>query len=116
MDCDIAMLVLSAVLANHLGLIEAIEKVIRHKIPILNCAKCLSFWCVLVYCLATYHNAIASVAISFICAYLAVWLELLCGVIDTIYDRVYESIYTTKAGGPTDTESRLSELPKNENQ
>ena len=116
MDCDIAMLVLSAVLANHLGLIEAVEKVIRHKIPILNCAKCLSFWSVLAYCFITCHNAIASVAISFVCAYLAVWLELLCGVIDTLYNKMYETLYTTKAGGPTDTESELSELHKTKDQ
>ena len=116
MDCDIAMLVLSAVLINHLGLIEAVEKVIRHKLPVLNCCKCLSFWAVLVYCLATCDNAIASVAISFICAYLAVWLELACGVIDKIYNRVYESIYPTQADEPTRAEDGMPELRKTKDQ
>ena len=87
------MLVLSATLANHLGLVEAVERVLKHKIPILNCSKCASFWSVLIFSLATGQGLIASVAVSFLCAYAAVWLELLCGYIDTKYNKIYENIY-----------------------
>lgn len=51
---------------------------------------------------------IASVAVSFICAYTAVWVELLCGYIDTLYNRCYEDIYTKKTGDGDDTESTVS--------
>ena len=95
---DIVMLVLSATLANHLGLVEAVEGVIRHKIPILNCSKCASFWVVLLCSLLSCQPLIASVAVSFVSAYAAVWLVLLYGYIDTLYNRWYENIYTEETG------------------
>ena len=99
---DTAMIVLSAVLANHMGLVEAVEEVIRHKIPVVNCSKCLSFWTVLIYSLIDGQPLIASVAVSFLCSYAALWLELGFGCIDTLYNKIYESTFTTKA---TDAES-----------
>ena len=101
---DILLLMLSAVLANHLGLVEAVEGVIRHKIPVLNCPMCASFWVVLVYSLIAGRELVASVAVSFMCAYIALWLELLCGYIDTLYNRFYESIYTSQDKDETDTQ------------
>lgn len=105
---DIVMLVLSATLANHLGLVEAVEGVIRHKIPIVNCSKCLSFWIVLVCSLGSGVSLIASVAVSFVCAYCAVWLELLFGYIDTLYNRLYENIYSKKTEDIADTYDQMS--------
>lgn len=105
---DILLLVLSCTLANHLGLIEAIEGVIRHKIPILNCPKCSSFWLVFVFSLSTGHILIASAAVSFLCAYSAVWLELLCGYVDTLYNTLYENLYSKKTDDTTDTENKVS--------
>ena len=102
---DIVMLVLSATLANHLGLVEAVEGVLRHKIPVLNCSKCASFWVVLLCSLLSGQGPIASVAVAFLCAYSAVWLELLFGYIDTLYNKLYESIYpkeTDDKAGATD--------------
>lgn len=104
---DILLLMLSATLANHLGLVEAVEGIIRHKIPILNCSKCASFWSVLIYSLCIGQPLIASVAVSFLCAYTAVWLELLCGVIDVIYNDVYETLYPKEADNNADTEDKL---------
>lgn len=109
MITEIALIVVSAVLINHLGLIEAIEKVIRHKLPIVNCCKCLSFWSVLVYSLFSI-DIITSLAISFVSAYLAIWLELLCGFIDTLYNRCYENLYTKKTETKSGAKSRMSEL------
>jgi hypothetical protein len=95
---------LSATLANHLGLVEAVEGVIKHQIPVLRCSKCASFWVVLAYSLLSGQQLIASVAVSFLCAYAAVWLELLCGYIDTFYIKWYESIYPKETDYKTDTE------------
>lgn len=104
---DIVMLVLSATLANHLGLVEAVEGVLRHKIPIVNCSKCLSFWIVLVCSLCSGVSLIASVAVSFVCAYCAVWLELLFGYIDTLYNRLYENIYPKETDDAADTKDKV---------
>ncbi|MBR3784011.1 MAG: hypothetical protein IKJ78_06075 [Bacteroidales bacterium] len=101
---DILLLMLSATLANHLGLVEAVEGVLRHKIPVLNCSKCASFWLVLLCSLLSGQPLIASVAVSFLCAYAAMWLELLYGYIDTLYNRLYESIYPKEADDTTDTQ------------
>lgn len=46
---DIASIVFACVAMNHLGLISAIETVLRCSLVIVNCVKCLTFWCVLAY-------------------------------------------------------------------
>lgn len=92
---DIACIVFVCVTANHLGLIAAIERIIRRKLWIIDCPKCLTCWCVLTYQLVTGCNPLAALAISFLCAYIAIWLELAEGIIDLIYIKVYEQIYPT---------------------
>ena len=102
---DIAAIVFASVTVNHLGLIAAFERTIRHRLPILNCPKCLTFWSVLLYGLASGNYSppfreglgvgLRLLAISILCSYLAVWLELLEGIIDKLYDYVYRKIYPT---------------------
>lgn len=112
------MLTFSCVSANHLGLISAMEKVIRHSIPIANCPKCFTFWMVLATTYLSGWNMIASLAISFLCAYLAIWLELLMGFIDLQFQKLYETLYpttditdsATTADHPSDTNSTLPHL------
>jgi uncharacterized membrane protein YkvI len=106
---DVAMLVFTAVMINHLGLIEAVEKVIKHEIPIVNCCKCLSFWLVLAYMLINGYSVINSVATSFLCALAATWFELLLGVIDHYYMKIYENFYT-KTTDTEDTKEKMSEV------
>ena len=119
---DVAAVTLAAVLANHMGLIETIEGIIKHKLPIINCSRCLTFWSVLF--LLCCNNVAAKmttiVATSFLAAYAATWLELLFGIIDKQYEKIYKKSYpeadkeATEAGtGATHAESSeagLSEL------
>lgn len=91
---DIASIVIVCVTANHLGLVKAIEDTMHRDLKIINCPKCFSFWSVLAYSVITSCETIPSLAISFICSYLAIWLELFEGFIDTLYNKVYEKIYT----------------------
>ena len=93
---DIAAIVFVCTAVNHLGLIAAIECIINHSLPVLNCPKCLTFWSVLVYGIAeanspfsTLHSSLRLLAISFLCSYLALWLNLLMYAIDTLYNRIY---------------------------
>lgn len=91
---DIASIIFVCVTANHLGLISAIEGVTKTKLPIISCPKCLTFWCVLAYCLVCCHCvATTALAISFLSSYLAIWLELIEGTIDFLYKKIYEKIY-----------------------
>lgn len=102
---DIASIVFACTAANHLGLVSAIEEVIGRRLLIVNCCKCASFWGVLIYgCydIAAYGTSsiVTVLAISFLCAYLAIWLELLMGIVDYNYNKVYGKIYTTSADAP----------------
>jgi hypothetical protein len=119
---DVAAVTLAAVLANHMGLIEAVEQIIRHKLPILNCSRCLTFWSVLI-CLVCFRTTATHwtiiVATSFLAAYAATWLELLFGIIDKQYERIYEKNYPeadkeeAEAGaGATHAESAEAGLPE----
>lgn len=94
---DIAAVVFFSVAVNHLGLIQAIERVIHHRLPIANCPKCLTFWGTLAYglsgdgCLAALPSCLPRLlAISILCSYLAIWLELIMYAIDTLYNRIYD--------------------------
>lgn len=99
---EVAMIVFSCVTANHLGLVAAIEGVIRHRLPIVNCGRCFSFWSVMIYgCLTSIHlfgdihEMVGIVAASFLSAYAATWLQLLFAFIDKQYNRIYGKIYPT---------------------
>ena len=106
----IAAVVFFGVTVNHLGLISAVEGVIRHRLPIINCPRCLTFWGTLAYglsgdgMLAALPSCLPRLlAISLLCAYLAMWLELIEGYIDTLYDKLYEQIYPTADSTDADT-------------
>ena len=90
---DIACLVTACTLVNHLGLVDAVEGVIKFKLPVINCPKCLTFWSVLAYLLINRAPVIQSVALALVISYTALWLWLLMGYIDSIYTKVYGKIY-----------------------
>lgn len=97
---DIAAIIFICTAVNHLGLVSAVEKTIRHQLPILNCSKCLTFWSVLTYGVAvninsslfTLNSSIQSLAISFLSSYIAMWMELFMYAIDTLYNNIYGKI------------------------
>ena len=94
---DIACILFACVAANHLGLVSAIESVTDTKLSVVSCPKCLSFWATMLYGLTHIATTgpIACIAISFLNAWLAVWLELGMAYIDTIYLKLYEKVITT---------------------
>lgn len=101
---DIAGIVFVCVTMNHLGLVKAIQTVTKcNRLPIVGCPKCLTCWVTAAYgCynIATYTDIISVLAISFLASYLAIWLELLEGYVDTIYLRLYDKIYETSDDTP----------------
>lgn len=96
---DIAAIVFICVTMNHLGLVKAIEDTIGRRIKIVDCVKCSTFWCVLVYSAISSRQVISSLAISFLASYTAIWFELFEGFIDTLYMKLYEKIYQNSANG-----------------
>ena len=90
---DIASITFVCVTMNHLGLIGKLEEIMG-ELPILNCPKCSTMWLVLVYTLFASHEVVTSLAISFLCSYSAIWIELFEGYIDTLYNRLYDKIYS----------------------
>jgi hypothetical protein len=99
---DIASIIFACVTANHLGLIAAIERIIKRPLPIINCPKCFTFWSVLAceVCHVGFPDMYLPLAISFLSSYLALWLELLEAYIDTLYTKLYDKIYPTNDDTP----------------
>lgn len=128
---DVLMLVFSAVAANHLGLVAAAESIICHRLPVLNCPKCAAFWLVLAYgfgyeiCFTTtrhfvdvndmvaYHfeYILKLIAVAFLSAWSAVWLDLLMGIIDQLYIKVYDTIYPATDTTDPDTKGAGGAVP-----
>ena len=107
---NVLMIAFSATAANHLGLVAAAESVVRHRLPVLNCPKCAAFWLVIAYGIAeansslfTFHFLLTVLAVAFLSAWSAVWLDLFMGIIDQLYTKLYDTIYSTT--DPPDTDA-----------
>ena len=116
---DVLMIVFSATAANHLGLVAAVEEVFDRRLPIVNCPKCLSFWATLTYGCSVCCDSIAALpsalphlfALSLLCSWLAVWLDLAMGIIDHLYIKVYDTFYPTANPTDPDAPSPSDSLP-----
>lgn len=116
---DVLMIVFSATAANHLGLVAAAESVVRHRLPILNCPKCAAFWLVLIYGCSVCCDSIAALpptipeilAAAFLSAWSAIWLDLLMGIIDQLYIKLYDKIYPATNTPDTDAPGSEDSLP-----
>lgn len=113
---DIAGIIFVCVTMNHLGLIGKLEEIMGN-LPILNCPKCSCFWVTLIFGLQgmeSFYEIISVLAISFLSSYLAIWLELLEGYIDTLYLKLYGKIYKTSDDAPasaTDGDNSAGAMP-----
>lgn len=116
---EIASILFSSVAINHLGLVAAVEEVIARPLPVINCPKCLSFWATLTYGCSVCCDSIAALpsalphlfALSLLCAWLAIWLDLAMGIIDHLYIKVYDTLYPTANSTDPDAQSPSDTLP-----
>ena len=77
----------------HLGLGEAIEKVARIRFVLFRCVKCLTFWVIVGYSLFFTKLPIeVSLCVGFLCAYAALWADLLLGQLAIIYEKLSKSL------------------------
>lgn len=87
----VAMIV--AVLACHLGLSEAIAKVVS---KVARCPKCLTFWLVLLVLMVSCDNTIVAISLSLLCAYLSNWVGLFFMWLNKVYNKVWERLNKIK--------------------
>ena len=88
---NVLMITFAVVAVNHLGLVAAIERTIKHRLPIVNCPKCMTFWTVLAYGLwdVGISDVPLTTAVALLAAWAAIWLELAMGFIDQLYLTLY---------------------------
>ena len=98
------MITFSVVAVNHLGLVAAIERTVKHRLPIINCPKCMAFWTVLAHGLwnVGISDFSLAIAVALLAAWAAIWLELAMGFIDQLYLKAYEQIYPTADSADAD--------------
>lgn len=89
---EAAALTASCVLFIGMGLEAEIERILSCRFKVLSCPKCLTFWSVLLFGVVTRHGFVETVAVSFLSAYAALWLSLLCDALTNLYNRIYETI------------------------
>lgn len=103
------MLMISVVLFNHMGLCETIEKVLHYKFKILSCSKCGTFWASLISYVVGGTPIIESIALSFVLAYIALWLELALALMAKWYETCYDKI--SEAETDKDNASSENQMP-----
>ena len=111
MMTHVLMIVFACVAINHLGLVATIEGIVKRRLPVLNCPKCLSCWMVLAYQLLVGTAIIPAIALALLSAWAATWLHLLMAIIDTFYNRIYDTIFTATDHGATHAPSDNPRVP-----
>lgn len=87
---SVGYILLCCVLFVHLGLGEAISKVIRRNLSLFRCVKCTTFWAILAYTLLNDYEPVKCVALAFACSYIALWVDLLFSMIAVLYEKYYK--------------------------
>ena len=82
----------SSVLFIGMGLSGEIQRILGFSWRILNCPKCLTFWCVLAVLLIGRNPVLHAVAVSFLCSYAAMWLTLALDAAAVKYNYLYGKI------------------------
>lgn len=106
---DAAMLTVACVLYINMGLHSAIVERIGFSLKITDCVKCSSFWLVLATNVIHGYPLIQCVAVSFICAYAALWLALVYDALTILYNTIYDEITNRADAKSTDPETPADE-------
>lgn len=90
---SVALVSFCCIMFIHLGLGDAISKVLRIDFVLFRCVKCLNFWMVLCYTfLFVKLSLIGSLSVAFLTSYIALWIDLLLAKIAKVYDIWYKKI------------------------
>ena len=97
---SVGYILLCCVLFVHLGLGDAVSKVIQRNLSLFRCVKCTTFWAVLAYTFYSGFAPVKCVALAFACSYVALWVDFLFSIIAILYEKYYK-ILVTKEGKRT---------------
>ena len=90
MCVGIAMLTMVvATVAVHLGLPEAIAKVVS---KVMQCHKCMSFWLTLIVLTILGADILVAALLSICAAYASNWFALLLIVLHKLYNRLWQRL------------------------
>ena len=90
MSVGIAILAMVvATLAVHLGLPQAISKVV---VKVFGCYKCLSFWTTIVVLQLSGFSLQVAIPLSFLSAYLSGWFIMLLNIINKLYEKLWQRL------------------------
>lgn len=81
------IVMVTAVVAQHLGLSDAIAKVLG---KILRCPRCLSFWTVLFVLTYLGNDVIPAIGLSLAMAYLSEWVAIPLKMLNDIFDYLWQ--------------------------
>lgn len=88
-----AAVMASATMMQHLGLTEAIGKVL---LKVLQCNMCCSFWAVLIVTILGGSPIWLAALLAITAAYASNWFALLLAVVDKFYDKLWQRLQTRK--------------------
>lgn len=89
----VGYILLCCVLFVHLGLGDAVSKVIKRCLSLFNCVKCFTFWNILAYTtLFLEWSFVKCMAVAFASAYAALWVDLIFAKISTMYEKWYKGV------------------------
>lgn len=106
----IALVLVSCCLFIHLGMGETISKMLHTDFILLRCVKCLTFWTVLGYSLLCLTLPIATaICVAFLCAYAALWIDLLLGKMAKRYEELGKDVDAEEPKGDSGIGSESDE-------
>ena len=79
----------AGIMAHHLGLTETAARIV---LKISRCVKCVSFWVVFFTLLLSRIHPLAAIGASLLCAYIAIWVELILFSLTKIYNSLWERL------------------------
>lgn len=106
----IALVLVSCCLFIHLGMGETISKVLHTDFILLRCVKCLTFWTVLGYSLLCLTlPTVTAICVAFLCAYAALWIDLLLGKMAKRYEELGKDVDAEEPKGDSGIGSESDE-------
>lgn len=79
--------------ACHLGLVEAISKVLS---KIMDCSMCSTFWSCLVFLTISGEDPINAAIVSIFAAYVSNWINFVLIILQHKYDEIWQRLTTPK--------------------
>lgn len=93
MIVKILAVMVAATLAQHLGLLEAVAKVVAKVVEkVAGCSMCSTFWACMAVSVYMGEDLVLSFLFAIVAAYLSAWLGLLLILLQRLYNESWERL------------------------